>query len=544
MNLRKAEIKIIPLGGVEDDNNINSSLTGSSTLLEFTYLDKNNIQKIHRDIIDVGMLQGIEESENIYLNSKLHISQTQLKASDIDGIFITHAHSDHLLIAPLYVKEDYEGNFYTHSHTKKVAKHMFEDAVKIQKMNLKSQSSLRRVSYDSPALKDVRKSISRLGRKSGKNMSHLEEELRGMFDDDSHDSLRKDFADNHTIYNEDDCKNTIIRMKGYGYKRWNKLSNNSEIEFKFYNAAHIKGSATIVFRVKNFNSPESEYKHIGFSGDLGRFDPVLKLEKNPEVPKEKLDFFMIESTYGNKNHDEIKKGLHKLYKEISKVIHRRGKVIIPTFALHRLPQMLEVLFNARDEKGLIPPDTKIVCDTPLGKKLLADYISNNVEGYKHLHKAEFIDHNKRDKILVQKKVIILTTSGMIDGGPIFNYLSLLEDSKNLLLACNYMGEGTLGHQITVKKHKLIEYSEKGSEEQKEINIKAKVVRLNGFSGHADQKDLKQYIKSINFNENATLLINHGVKQRSMIGLKNELKRKNIANDVNITLAEIGHEIII
>jgi metallo-beta-lactamase family protein len=537
------EIKITPLGGVEDENNINSSLTGSSTLVEVKYLDKNNVQKIHKFLIDVGMLQGIEESENIYLNKKLHISQVQLKADEIDDIFITHAHSDHLLIAPLYVKEGFEGEFHTHSHTKKVSKHMFEDAVKIQKINLKKQSSLNKISYNSPALKDVRKSLSRLSKRTGRDMSHLESELIEMFDDDSHNSIRKDLSGNHTTYNEDDCINTIIKMKGYDYKKWYKLSNNGEIEFKLYNAAHIKGSATIVFRVKNYNSPESECKQIGFSGDLGRFNPVIKLEKHPEIPEEKLDFFMIESTYGDKHHNDVKRALDILYKEINKVIHKRGKVIIPTFAQHRLPQMIEVLYNAI-EKGLIPPDTKIICDTPLGKKLLADYISNNVEGYKHLHKAQFIDYNDREKILSQKKIIILSTSGMMDGGPIFNYLTLLEESKNLLIACNYMTEGSLGHKIIIEKDKLVEYSQKDSDEIKEINIKAKVVRLNGFSGHADQKDLKYYINSINFNENATLLINHGVKQRSMIGLKNELERKNIASNINIVLAEIGHEIIV
>ena len=544
MKLQEPEITIIPLGGVEDENDINSSLTGSSTYVEIKYLDKNNTQKIHTILIDVGMLQGIEESANIYLNSKLHISQIHKKADEIDDIFITHAHSDHLLIAPLYVKEGFEGKFHTHSHTKKVAKHMFEDAVKIQNMNLKNQSSLKKINYHSPALKDVRKSLSRLSKHTGRDMSHLEAELIDMFDDDSHNSIRKDLSDGHTTYNEDDCINTIVKMKSYGYKRWYKVSNNAEIEFKFYNAAHIKGSATIVFRIKNYNSPESEYKYIGFSGDLGRFEPVIKLEKNPEVPKEKLDFFMIESTYGGKNHNDVKRALDILFKEIIKVIHRRGKIIIPTFALHRLPQMLELLFSARDDKFLIPPDTKIVCDSPLGKKLLADYISNNLEGYKHLHKAEFVNYNDREKILTEKKVIILSTSGMMDGGPIFNYLSLLEDSKNLLLACNYMGVGTLGHKITVEKDKLIEYSQKGFEELKEINIKAKVVRINGFSGHADQKDLKHYIKKISFNENAVLLINHGVKQGSMIALKNELERKNIAIETNIQLAEIGHKFII
>jgi len=542
MKLQEPEIKIIPLGGVEDENDINSSLTGSSTYVEVKYLDKNNTPKTHTMLIDVGMLQGIEESSNIYLNSKLHISQIHKKADEIDDIFITHAHGDHLLIAPLYIKEGFRGKFHSHTHTKKIARHMFDDAVKIQKISLKNKSSMKKISYNSPALKSLRKSLSRLSKQSGKDMRHLEEELKDMFDDDSHDSLRKDLSDNHTLYNEEDCKNTIVKMKGYGYRKWYKVSNHSEIEFKLYNAAHIKGSAAIIFRAKNYHS--KKYKYFGFSGDLGRFNPVLELEGHPDTPEEKLDFFMTESTYGNKKHDDIKRGLDILYKEINKTIHKRGKIIIPTFALHRLPQMLELLIRARDEKNLIPPDVKIVYDSPLGKKLLEDYISNNTEGYKHLHKAEYIDFQLRAKLLLKKKVIILSTSGMMDGGPIFNYFSLLENTKNLLIACNYMAEDTLGHSIIVKKDKLIEYSDSNSNEIKEINIKAKIVKLNGFSGHADQRDLKTYINSLRFNENAILLINHGVKQGSMIALKNELERKNIAIETNIQLAEIGHKFII
>lgn len=539
--MKAPKITITPIGGVEDENDVNSSLTGSSTLVDITYLNKNNVRQNYKLIIDIGMIQGNEETEMSYLNSQLHISKLNLKVEEIDSIFITHAHGDHLLLAPLYIKEGFKGKFHTHADTKKIAKLMFEDAVKIQQINLKQQSSLRKSSYDSAAFKKLRQNLNRLAKQSSVDVSHIEDELRDMFDDESHNSIRKDFSNNHTIYNEEDSWKTINNMKEHCYKRWYKLSNNNEIEFKFYNAAHIKGSATIVFRIKNYSAPESEYKYIGFSGDLGRFNPVIELEKNPDIPKEKLDFFMIESTYGNKNHDDVKRGLDILYKEISRVIHKRGKILIPTFALHRLPQMIEVLFTARDEKNLFPPETKIVCDSLLGKKILDYYIQNNTEGYKHLHKAEFVDYKGREKLLLQKKVIILSTSGMMDGGPIFNYLPLLEDSKNLLIACNYMAEGTLGHQITVKKDKLIEYSEKGSEEFKKINIRAKVVRLNGFSGHADQKDLKYYISNLNFNKNATLLINHGALQSSMIGLKNELERKKIASNVNIILAEISQE---
>jgi predicted metal-dependent RNase len=206
--------------------------------------------------------------------------------------------------------------------------------------------------------------------------------------------------------------------------------------------------------------------------------------------------------------------------------------------------MIEILFIARDEKYLIPPETKIVCDTPLGKKLLDYYITNNIEGYKHLLKAEFIDANNRDKILTEKKVIILSTSGMMDGGPIFKYFHLLEDNKNTLIACNYMDDSTIGHQITIKQDKIIEYNERGSNERKSLEIKAKIINIGGFSGHADQNDLKYYINHLKFNPNSTILINHGTLQRSMIALKNELHRKNIANNSQIILANIKEEYII
>ncbi len=309
------------------------------------------------------------------------------------------------------------------------------------------------------------------------------------------------------LYQKEDIEKLMQRWETVDYHQKIKI-NNFEIEF--FNAGHILGSAFI--KVNN----------IVFSGDLGNkaknLDPDLE-----ELPK--VNYLILESTYGNRNHENLFNREEILEKIVEKVIYEKRTLIIPTFALERAQEIIFDLQNLIKTKKV--PEVQIFLDSPLALR-----ISKIYEKY-----AEFLDQNVKNKIFAKglfdkdylkivysvededlifktpPPKIILAGSGMVTGGRILNILKrYLDQLQTTILFISYQAEGSLGRKILEREKKIFI-------DDKEIEVKAEILTLFSYSAHLDQRGILEWIKPQRFHLK-TVFLTHGEKES-----KEELRRK-------------------
>jgi metallo-beta-lactamase family protein len=260
-------------------------------------------------------------------------------------------------------------------------------------------------------------------------------------------------------------------------------------------AGHILGSSTVVLDIKE----QDKDLRIGYAVDLGRKN--LPMLNDPVVP-EKLDYLIVESTYGGRMHAPIEEAKSKLQEAIKRTIQRKGKILIPAFTLERTQEVLYFLDQLLREKAI--PSVPIYVDSPLATEITEifkyhnDYmndrtrqaIDNGDSPFEFLN-LRFIKDQKESKSLnIDKRpMIIIAGSGMCESGRILHHLTNnVADSRNTILIVGYMAKDTLGRRI-VERERFIRIF--GVEHE----LNAEVVIINAFSGHADRKDLIEYVTS-------------------------------------------------
>lgn len=275
------------------------------------------------------------------------------------------------------------------------------------------------------------------------------------------------------IFNEDDIQKALAV--------WEERDDNirfeigKEVRATFLNSAHIVGAVSILIE-----TPEGNYL---FSGDIGTKAQKL-MDYPPDVPKSNVDYLIIESTYGNKAH-EISDNA-KLADIINKTCGQGGKVLIPSFAVGRLQ---EVLYAVSQHKIQYP----VYVDTPMGDKV--NTLLDNYRLYlkKSLRKVAFNDNilgeyktvNTRNQSLElaasKEPSVIISASGMLEGGRVLNHYDAIRgDKKSALVFVGYQAKGTRGRSVL----------------DKEENVMCSVERLNSFSAHADKNELVEYVERL------------------------------------------------
>jgi metallo-beta-lactamase family protein len=251
-----------------------------------------------------------------------------------------------------------------------------------------------------------------------------------------------------------------------------------------------------------------------FSGDLGaKGKPILP---DPDPP-DTCDLLFLESTYGDTIHEGREDRILQLGSVLSRALSDGGKVYIPSFALGRTQELIYDLDRLtqvpefRKKFPLLRPDSKIpiFLDSPLGMKLTEIYTllhpywdkeakqilqsGNNPLDLDQLYTAA--KHGEHLKLLeMPGPCIIIAGSGMCTGGRIIDHLKTgLEDPRNDIVFVGYQGEGTLGRQIIEESRKENGFA---SINGMEVSIKAGVHVLMGYSGHADQNDLVDWVQSM------------------------------------------------
>ncbi len=370
-------------------------------------------------------------------------------AATIDIVLLTHGHLDHVGYLPRLLKQGFKGPVIGTAPTLAIAEIILRDSAKIHEEEAE-RANKEKYTKHVPAL---------------------------------------------PFYTLEDAEKTIGLFQPEVEGKWVVLSE--KISYRFQYIGHIIGATFIELNING--------KIFVFSGDIGRTNDLLL--DDPKKPTW-ADYLFLESTYGNKLHSDEDAEV-VLSQLVTDVIHNKGNLIIPSFAVERLQTLMYILWKLYD-KNMIPA-IPIYVDSPMGANVLevfkrfpkwhklTDYEYkamcnhiNIVESYKETW--ETID-NPRSKI-------IIAGSGMVTGGRVLTYLKqLIDEPSTTVLLVGYQAEGTRGRQLLEGAHEIKFFG-------KYYPVKATIKSLKSLSAHADQNELLSWMDTIKNNIEAIYLI-HG-----------------------------------
>ena len=298
-----------------------------------------------------------------------------------------------------------------------------------------------------------------------------------------------------------------------------------DIRVTLYNAGHILGSAMVHLHI-------GEGLHnIVFTGDFKYCRTRLLPRANDRFPR--VETLIMESTYGTDYLPPRDEAERELISKVKKIIEKKGKVLIPVFAVGRGQEVMLVLINGIN-KGLLPK-VPIYVDGMIDEvtsihavypELLSEEVKEAIYKGENPFEAEYIkkvEHRDERRAIVDsdEPAIILATSGMLTGGPSVEYLKMMaRDEENALIFVSYQVEGTLGRKIKDGQREIVTFTPEGKVEV--LKIKLKVFSIEGFSGHSDRRQLLSFLNNISPKPERVILI-HG-EESKVLALANTVRR--------------------
>lgn len=418
----------------------------------------------HKILLDCGLFQGGKELE------RLNYEPFPYNPAEIDYLILSHAHIDHSGRIPKLVKEGFKGKILSTKATYDLCRIMLLDSAKIQESDVEWENRKRK--------------------RAGKELIE-------------------------PLYTVDDAEMSLKFFETYLHGQ--RITIEDDIKIRFRDAGHILGSSIIELWIKE---NKNEVKLV-FSGDLGM--PNRPIIRDPEYIDE-ADYLIIESTYGDRLHEEHDSTTEKLVDIISKTAHRGGSVIIPSFAVGRTQELIYRL-NKYYESEEIEEYLKIpiYVDSPMAvaaTQVFQRHASTFDEEANRLilrgdnpfkfSNLRYVTDQNESMALNKNRYpkVIISSSGMANAGRIRHHLKHnIWDEKNSLVFVGYQAEGTLGRTILdgAKKVKIL---------GEEVAVRAEIYNLQGFSGHADQKMLVDWVG--NFKKKPTkVFIVHGEEESTL-----------------------------
>jgi metallo-beta-lactamase family protein len=396
-------------------------------------------------LLDCGMFQGHRKESNERNRS------LQVPVNEIDAVVLSHAHIDHAGLLPLLYKKGYRGSVFATPATRDLCTPMLLDAAAIQEADAKH--------------------IQKLIERDGLDMEPVT-----------------------PLYDHDDVTGLLGQIVGLPYRRAHIIAPG--IVLKLLDAGHVLGSSVVVLDVED----DGSHVRIAFAVDLGR--KGLPILREPEVPNG-INYLITESTYGDRLHSPIEEVDDALAEVINRTARRGGKILIPAFALERAQEVVYALKRLRAAHKV--PTMPVYVDSPLTVKL-TDVFKMHPECYDKQTYARLVggdppfefeglhyvsDKEESKAITAQPgPSIVIAASGMCEAGRILHHLREgVEDRRNTILIVGFQAQHTLGRRI-VERHREIKVFGVMR------TLAAEVVVLNGFSAHADQKDLLAYAEAV------------------------------------------------
>ena len=408
-------------------------------------------------LLECGLYQG-KRQESFDRNRNLPFS-----ASKIDAMILSHAHIDHSGNIPNLIKSGYQGPIYATPATAHLASIMLLDSAHIQEDDAEYVNKKR---------------------------------------------LRRGESPIEPIYTTADAQ----RVPDY----FHKINYDEPFEplpgvtAHFIEAGHILGSAAVCLDIQ-----ENQHTfRLWFSGDIGR--PRLPIIRDPVLPSN-VDYLIMESTYGDKTHDDPEKAYQELLSTVKRTIKRGGKVIIPAFAVGRTQEIVYSLHQMflRDELPSIP----VYVDSPLAVNVTEIFrehpecydgetrqlILNNHQNDKFgFHRITYIRSVEESKALNDRHepMVIISASGMAETGRILHHLANnIEDPRNTILIVGWQAPYTLGRQLADRVEKVKIFGD-------QYIRRAEVVTIGGYSAHAGQTYLLKYAEAVKSQAKQIFLV-HG-----------------------------------
>jgi metallo-beta-lactamase family protein len=409
------------------------TVTGSCYVLECEHA---------RFAIDCGMHQGnrVIEMRNRDEGGVYH-------PESLDFILLTHAHIDHSGLLPRLVAKGFKGPVFTTSPTRDLLGIMLEDSARIQETDAQWRSTKKLRAGDPPV---------------------------------------------EPLYTVEQAQKAFLQLKTQEYNQ--AFEPKPGVRVVFNDAGHILGSAFIEIWIKE---GEEETKLV-FSGDLGR--PNQLLVRNPQTV-EAADFLFLESTYGARNHKNETQSREELAEAIAYSYERGQKVIIPAFAVERTQELLYSLYLLRKE-GRLPEDMPVYVDSPLAIK--ATEIFRRHWDYYDQQTKELVKNgenplempNLRYTLTADESraintsegsAIVIAGSGMANAGRIKHHLrhNIWKAGASIVFV-GFQAEGTPGRRIVDGAQAVRILGE-------ELSVKARVFTIGGFSGHAGQSQILDWL---------------------------------------------------
>ncbi|NLV67103.1 MAG: MBL fold metallo-hydrolase, partial [Spirochaetes bacterium] len=424
---------------------------GARTVTGSSYIIKDEDFTI---MVDCGMFQGRQELQQ---RNQLHLIYAPSK---IDCMLLTHAHIDHSGLIPKLVKGGFFGNIYTTKATVDLCNIMLPDSAHIQELDAKQ--------------------INKRNKKRGR-------------------------PEVEPLYTVDDAMKSLENFVPVNYGEIIQI--HPRVEVRFRDAGHILGSAFIEMWV----AEKGKKTKIVFSGDVGTRDQSII--KDPE-PLDEADILLVESTYGNRLHKNKTDTYEEFKKILLESINKNGNIIIPAFAVERTQEIIYTLNNLFKNKEI--PMIPVYIDSPLAISATEIFRSNHQCFDEDMQKLLMSGDNPLDfpnlnftktadesKLLSQEKkgCIIISASGMCNAGRIkFHLQNNLYKSESSIIFVGYQAEGTLGRRLVDGAKQVRIYGE-------DIAVNATIHTLGGFSAHADENGLHNWIKT-NKNPKTKIFVVH------------------------------------
>ena len=429
-------------------------------------------------LVDCGLFQGEDATEDTFEQLQIEFDISTVKA-----LIITHVHIDHVGRLPYLLAAGFTGPIICSIPTAKLLPLVIEDALKI--------------------------GFTRNAQLIERFQAQLEKQIVSV-----------------------------------PYGKWHRIGLESEVsdhtgadtnstKVKLKRAGHILGSSYV--EVSYQDAVTNEKERVVFSGDLGApYAPLLPAPQSPYG----CDQLVLESTYGNRTHPDRRQRRATLKAAVEQALANGGTVMVPAFSIGRTQELLyeleTIIHQARSPQW---QSLEIIVDSPLAARFTRVYRELkpywDKEAQRRLrsgrHPLNFanlytVDSHEEHEETVEylaktgRPAVVIAASGMCAGGRIMNYLkAMLGDERHQVLFVGYQGAGTQGRDIQ-------QYGPQGGWVEidgQRIDIKAGVTSISGYSAHADQKDLLNFVKRMRRWPHTIRLV-HG-EQTARAALKDELE---------------------
>lgn len=388
-------------------------------------------------LLDCGLFQGLKEYR------LRNWASLPIRAKDLTAVILTHAHIDHSGYLPKLVQQGFQGPVYATSGSCDLLQVLLPDAAHLQEEEAR-YANRRGYSKHKPAL---------------------------------------------PLYTVEDAFRTLGMLRRTGYSKEVDLAEGFSL--RFFRTGHILGAAAVRISLEVGGA----IRRLVDSGDLGRYGrPILK---DPESLGQ-ADWLLVESTYGDRFHAE--KPEEELAKVIQEVADEKGCLIIPSFAVGRTQELIYFIRQLEDQGKI--PSLPVYIDSPMAINATDIYCAHLEEHdldmkllmnrklcplcCKRFHLARSPQESKAINNL-SGPLIIVSASGMATGGRVLHHLKLrLPDPKTTVLFVGFQAEGTRGRALQEGKREIKILGEM-------VPVRAKIKTIDGFSAHADQRDILRWL---------------------------------------------------